>query len=70
MLDRDLVVTVIAALFGLASIWSGVANVPFAFKLWFPRLLDQRYGRSVARGALVLLGLGLLALGWVVQLGN
>lgn len=70
MLDRDLVVTVIASLFGLASIWSGIANVPFAFKLWLPRLLDERLGRPAARWALILIGLGLLALGWVVHRGN
>jgi hypothetical protein len=70
MLDRDLIVAVIASMFGLASIWSGLANLPFAFQLWLPRLLEQRWGRSAARWALVLLGVCLLALGWLVQFGR
>jgi hypothetical protein len=67
MLDRDLVVAVIASLLGLASLWSGIVNLPFAFQLWLPRMLDQRFGRSAARAALILLGAGLLALAWLVK---
>lgn len=67
MLDRDLVVTAIAALLGLAFIWSGVGNLPFAFKLRLPRLLDQRFGRTVARWLLVTLGFALIGLGLFIQ---
>jgi hypothetical protein len=70
MLDRDSIVALVAMFFGLTSIWAGLANLPFAFQLWLPRVLDQRFGRTIARGALVLLGAGLLALSWLVRWGG
>ena len=63
MPEREWLVAAVAAFLGLVTIWAGISDNAFAFKLWLPRLLEGNLGRGKARAALALLGLGLVLMG-------
>jgi hypothetical protein len=60
---REWLVAAVAVLFGLLVVWTAFINQPFAFKLWLPRLLENKFGREMARFLLGTLGLSLILLG-------
>lgn len=60
---REWLVAAVAVLFGLLVVWAAFVSQPFAFKLWLPRLLENRFGRETARLFLGILGLSLILLG-------
>lgn len=68
MIERDLLVAIVAFALGVFLIHAAIISRPKCFEFWLVKRIETRYGRNTARNVVGLVGLLMILLGVFVLL--